>query len=265
MISSASEKIIERFTRNLQRHFKDQLKLSCKKNVLEIAVGKENLKIGIFKENIVELYKSTSCVEEEKTPDEMRISVALDQLVRREQQIFSIIRSKLQLNKKIFARKCTIKKINVTYAKLFLDAHHLMAYATAAFHYGLFSNDDLMAVAAFSKGRRMDRLPADKRSFELVRFCCKDGITVTGGLSKLITHFITEKQPGDIMTYVDKQWSYGSGYLKCGFKLIGETKKQEFIVNKSTFERNYYKGEDYDERKSYLVQNGGNLKLLYTI
>jgi hypothetical protein len=265
MISSSAEKIIARFSKNLQRHFKDQLKLSYKKNIFEIVAGKEHLKIGIFKENTFELYNSTSCVDDDKKLEGIRFSIALDQLVRREQQMFSIIRSKLQLNKKIFARKCDVKKINATYARLFLDAHHLMEYATSAFHYGLFSNDELIAVAAFSKGRKMDRLPADKRSFELVRFCCKEGITVTGGLSKLLKHFIKEKQPGDIMTYVDKQWSYGSGYLKIGFKSIGETKRQEFIVDRNTFERSNYKGEEYDQRKSYLVQNGGNLKLVYTV
>lgn len=259
---NSPEKIIARFIENLQRHFNNELKLIYKKSVLDVRAGKEHLKIGFFKENTFELYNSTSCIEAEDKLLDIGISVALDQLVRREHQMFSIIRSKLKLNRKVFARKCVVKKINAPYAKLFLNAHHLMEYATAAFHYGLFLNEELMAVAAFSKGRKMDRLPKDKRSFELVRFCCKEGTTVTGGLSKLITHFISEKDPGDIMTYVDKQWSYGSGYLKCGFKAIGETKKQEFLVNKSTFERSYYKGETYDPRKFYLAQNGGNIKLV---
>ena len=260
-----SEKIVDRFVKNLQRHFNDELRISYKKSILEIYSDKERLKIGIFRENIFELYNLTTCIEAEDKLSGIGISVAVDQLARREQQMFSIIRSKLKLNTRVFARKCEIKKINPTYAKLFLDAHHLMAYATAAFHYGLFLNKELIAVATFSKGRKMDRLPPDKRSFELVRFCCKDGITITGGLSKFLKHFISEKQPGDIMTYVDKQWSYGHGYLKCGFKSIGETRKQEFLINKSTLERSYFKGETYDPRKFYLAQNGGNIKLVYSI
>ncbi len=262
---NSPEKIIARFTENLQRHFNNELKLSYKKHILDISTAKEHLKIGIFKENTFELYNSTSCIEADDKLSDISISVALDQIVRREHQMFSIIRSKLQLNCKVFARKCEVKKINAPYAKLFLDAHHLMEYATAAFHYGLFINEELIAVAAFSKGRKMDRLPAHKRSFELVRFCCKEGTTVTGGLSKLLKHFISEKEPGDVMTYVDKQWSYGTGYLKCGFKSIGETKKQEFLVDKKTFERSYFKGETYDPRKFYLTQNGGNIKLVYSI
>lgn len=265
MISSTSEKIIDRFQKNLQRHFKQELKLSFKKGVLSIVAGKEELRFAIFKESICEFYNSTPCSVDDTVPGDIKIHIAQDQLARRELQMFSIIRSKLQLNTTIFARKCQVKRINTTYAKLFLDAHHLMEYASAAFHYGLFFNEELFAVAAFSKGRKMDRLPADKRSFELVRFCCKEGVTVTGGLSKLLQHFIEEKEPGDIMTYIDKQWSSGSGYLKCGFKLHGETKKQEFLINKTTYERHNFKGEKFDPKKFYKVQNCGNLKLVYSI
>jgi hypothetical protein len=261
-------KIIERFIENLQRHFKNvgyaekpDLKIHHKKQVYTIDTGKHHLTMGVYRENPCELYGSISSKEnDEKAPD---FQLAQDQLARREIQIFSIIRSKLQLNKKIFARNCQVKKVHANYARLFLDAHHLMEYATAAFHYGLFLDEELIAIAAFSKGRKMDRLPAHLRSFELVRFCCKDGITVTGGLSKLLKHFLADKEEaGDIMTYVDNQWSRGSGYIKCGFQIIGETKRQEFLINKATCERSYYKGEKYNPRKFYVTQNLGNLKLV---
>jgi hypothetical protein len=259
-----SEKIIDRFSKNLLRHFKNEVKLNYKKGVFELKAGKEELKIAVFKENPCELYNSISATKLHDGSD-IKIHLAQDQLARRETQIFSIIRSKLQLNKKIFARKCEVKKVNTTYARLFLDAHHLMEYASSAFHYGLFLNEELIAIAAFSKGRKMDRLASHLRSFELVRFCCKDGVTVTGGLSKLLKHFVDEKKPGDVMTYVDKQWSEGLGYLKCGFQEIAETKKQEFLINKATCERTYYKGEKFDPKKFYLTQNLGNLKLVYTL
>lgn len=259
-----SEKIIAHFNKNLHRHFNEELTINYKKGVFDLQAGEQHLKLGVYKENAFSLYNVITDNDIDKE-DVLDIHLAQDQLARRETQIFSIIRSKLHLNKKVFARKCVVEKINATYARLFLNAHHLMEYATAAFHYGIFLNDELIAVAAFSKGRKMNRLPSYLRSFELVRFCCKDGITVTGGLSKLLKHFVADKKPGDIMTYVDNQWSKGSGYIKCGFKLTGETKKQEFLIDKTTMERTYYKGEKYDQKKFYITQNLGNLKLILTI
>jgi hypothetical protein len=186
-------------------------------------------------------------------------------LVTKEKQLLFMLQSKLQLNKKVFARKCSIKKITGPQSKTFLGQYHLMGYAKAAYHLGMFLNDELIAVASFSAGRKMNRLEAHQRSYELVRFCCKEGITVTGGLSRLLNYFVGEKHPGDIMTYIDKQFSEGDSYLKNGFKKHSETAPQQFLVNKRTFERRHYKGEDFDKKEFYLTENCGNIKLVYKI
>jgi hypothetical protein len=110
----------------------------------------------------------------------------------------------------------------------------------------------------------MNRLPTGKQSFELIRFCCKSGITITGGLSKLMKHFYLEKKAGDIMTYVDKQFSNGDSFIKAGFKKHSETPPLDFIVNKKTFERFPLKvNEKFDEDLFYKVQNSGNIKMIY--
>ncbi len=108
----------------------------------------------------------------------------------------------------------------------------------------------------------MNRLPEGKQSFELIRFCCKSGITITGGLSKLMKHFFEEKKAGDIMTYVDKQFSNGDSFAKAGFKKHSETPPLSFLVNKKTFERIAFK-EDFDEKQFYKTQNAGNIKMIY--
>jgi hypothetical protein len=131
----------------------------------------------------------------------------------------SRLASLLGVTRRIFARSCKIQRITKTVAKVFVDENHLMGYAQSYFNYGLFQRDELLAVACFSKGRKMDRLPGDKRSFELVRFCNLNYCTVVGGLSKLIRHFEEEQTPGDIMTYIDKQWGEPRSYLNLGFKV----------------------------------------------
>lgn len=188
----------------------------------------------------------------------------MDVVAANPQKIASIVQSRLGLNNRVFARQCVIQKADKKTAEDFLNTYHLMGSAASGFNYGLFFKDELVALAAFSKGRKMQRLPNHLRSFELIRFCCKDGITVTGGLTKLIRNFCREKNAGDIMTYIDKQFSEGSAFIKAGFEKHSETPPLEFLIHQQTFEKQLYQGGPYDHLKYRLVKNQGNLKLIYT-
>lgn len=168
------------------------------------------------------------------------------------------------MNKTVFARNCTVQKIDKITAEDHFNKYHLHGSTTSAYNFGLFCKGELMGAASFSKGRNMNRLPQGKQSFELIRFCCKSGITVTGGLSKLMKHFYVERKAGDIMTYVDKQFSNGESFTKAGFKKHSETLPLDFKVNKKTFERFPIKGiEEFDENLFYKIQNFGNIKMIY--
>lgn len=182
------------------------------------------------------------------------------------EKLAAIIQSKLGLNRKVFARNCKVKKIERKDADLFLNQYHLMNSTSSAFNYGLFLNEELLAVASFSKGRKMNRLPEHKRSYELIRFCCKSGISVAGGLTKLVKNFCREKDAGDVMTYIDKQLLPGDSFIKAGFIKHSETAASSYLVHKITFERQAYKKEILNgERENYyLIKNSGNIKLVYT-
>lgn len=69
------------------------------------------------------------------------------------------------------------------------------------------------------------------------------------------------------MTYVDKQWSDGGSFIKAGFKKHSETEANYFLVSKKTFERQLVKDKNciYEKDKFYLVQNAGNIKLIYKL
>lgn len=198
-------------------------------------------------------------------PEKTKIALSKDYLINQSDKIVYFVQSKLHLNKTVYARNCTIKKIDKLTASHFLNAYHFLNSANSAYNYGLFYADELLCVATFSKGRKMNRLLEHERSFELIRYCTKGGITVTGGLSKIIKHFYIEKNPGDIMTYIDKQFSDGKSFIKTGFKLHSETYPNYFLINKKTFERILIKeNETFDENKFYRTSNFGNLKLVYT-
>ncbi len=131
----------------------------------------------------------------------------------------SRLSSLMGLTHRIHARQCTLSRIDKITAKNFINENHTMGYAASYYHYGLFLKNELAAVACFSKGRRMNRLPPGKKSFELIRFCNKNFHTVIGGLSKLIHLFEKEYSPGDIMTYVDIAWGQPNAYYALGFVL----------------------------------------------
>lgn len=191
--------------------------------------------------------------------------IHLDQLIRDPEKVEAIILSKLKLNKTIYARSCEIKRVDKIAAIEFLETYHIMNSTQSAYNYGLYYEGELIALATFSKGRKMNRLKADQRSFELIRFCCKSGITVTGGLTRLIKKFCDEKKAGDVMTYVDKQLSDGSSFIKAGFKKHSETEPNYFLVNRISFDRMpVQKKENFDSKKFYLSRNSGNVKLVYT-
>lgn len=211
-----------------------------------------------------EKHVSFYIVGEGEVPEEMHFVIHADQLIRQPGKIQSILQSRLGLNSTVFARVCEIKKLTKEEAASFFDTYHLMNSTSSAFNYGLFYKHEVLAVASFSKGRKMKRLPAAQRSFELIRFCCRSGITVTGGLTKLVKHFCEEKKAGDVMTYVDKQLSDGSAFIKAGFKKAGETEPNYFLVNKNSYTRvSSAKDADYDPAVFYAAHNAGNIKLIY--
>ena len=193
------------------------------------------------------------------------LQIPVDLAFTRKQKLIAIIQSKLHYTRTVYARDCIAKKIQASGAEAFLNEFHLMNHAKAAYHYGLFDTGELVAVATFSKGRKMNRLKKEERSFELIRFCCKEGISVSGGLSKLLSCFIKDKKPGDIMTYIDKQFSDGKSYYACGFRKHSETPVYSFLIHQETLQRNYSHDSEFDNKKFYLCHNLGNIKLVYQI
>lgn len=183
--------------------------------------------------------------------------------------VLAIINAKIGQNKRVFARNCQIQKVNKQLAENFLNENYLYGYKTAYYKYALFFQNEIIAMATFSKGRKMNRLSEEKRSFELISFCCKKNVSVVGGLSKLLKAFVIDLNPGDVMTYIDKDWSNGQSYLKLGFKIHSETTPQLFFFDNQNLIKHKENQLTIDLKKQEhsfeKVYNTGNLKLVYTL
>lgn len=137
----------------------------------------------------------------------------------------SIFNSKLNLNKKIYARKCKIVELSSDQAKKFLDSNHLQGNCNAKHKFGLIYDDELVAVLTLSKPRFNK-----KYDWEIVRYCNKKYVSVVGGFSKLLAHF-RKNNCGSIITYADKRYSTGELYKKVGFTELKDSKPNYFYCD----------------------------------
>lgn len=152
-------------------------------------------------------------------------------------QVLSRICSLLGANKKLHGRKTLISTISQSEADLFLNQFHLQGTAKSRYRSGLVLDGELVAVATFSARRKMIRKPGDYYSVELIRFASRAGITVQGGLSKLIKHLTSMIAVNDVMSYADLDWSQGKGYLSLGFELAESSGPSLIWLNTITMQR----------------------------
>lgn len=130
-----------------------------------------------------------------------------------------IIGSKLMMNDRVHARKCVIREVTTADARVFFNSTHLSGFAASSNYYGLYVGNELIQCIATSP----NRFKRDN-SIEIVRFATKPGITVVGGLSKLIKHV----GPTRITTYCDRDISTAAAYKTVGFTEVARTKPGYF-------------------------------------
>ena len=139
----------------------------------------------------------------------------------------SILKSKLGLNDRIYARKCSIVEVSVDEKNRFLNSHHIQGEDKSGVKLGLEYNGNLVCLMTFNKSRFNSKF-----DWELVRFCNSSGLNVIGGFSKLLSYF-RSNYSGSIVSYADRRYSKGDVYLKNGFKLIRVNRPGYYYVDKN--------------------------------
>lgn len=128
--------------------------------------------------------------------------------------IKSLIKTNLGLNIKIPARKCDIRMVSKTEEKTFLNEYHIQGYISSKYSYGLYFDEQLVMIITIGLSRF-----TSKYEFELLRMCCKSGITIVGGVSKIISKVKKDLPNTTILSYCDLSKGNGNGYEKSGFIL----------------------------------------------
>ena len=114
----------------------------------------------------------------------------------------------------IYARDCTIKHVDYTETKDFLEKYHLQNYATSSINLGIYKDNILIGIMTFGKPRFNDAY-----EYELVRLCYLPNIRVIGGTEKLFKYFLDKYSPDSIISYCDIAKFSGKVYETLGFKL----------------------------------------------
>jgi hypothetical protein len=124
----------------------------------------------------------------------------------------SILKSKLGIiDNKIFARKCSVSKIDKTEAKKFLQENHLQGACAVDSAYGLFHLNELVACITYGTHHR-----GPTKKIILNRMCCKLNYLIIGGFSKIFKYSLKDVDK-EIITWSDNRWSDGDIYKKLGF------------------------------------------------
>ena len=151
----------------------------------------------------------------------------------------------------LMARKLTVGNVEHKAARSFYTSYHMQGPSIAAgqLHYGLYQQDELVAVMSFtqhSSGRR--KLEAGH--WELVRFASK--YRVQGGASKLFKAFTKEHSPQSVLSF---SWSHlfnGNVYQVLGFKLDKELPPDYMYVDKGQCRRLHKAGFQHSKLRQKL-------------
>jgi G:T-mismatch repair DNA endonuclease (very short patch repair protein) len=124
--------------------------------------------------------------------------------------VMSMLRNKLLTNSKLFARNCKIVSLTKSEAEVFINKHHVQGYTSGSVRIGLQHQGSTVAVMTFGKSRFNK-----KYEWELLRFC--SNAVVVGGAGKLLSYFVGNFKPKNIVSYSDNRWFTGTVYDKLGF------------------------------------------------
>jgi hypothetical protein len=143
-----------------------------------------------------------------------------------------IVKSKIKgafgMLTRIPARKCIVKQVPSLEKSTFLANNHLQGNSGSSVNLGLYYNNELVSIATFGKSRYNNN-----HEWELIRFCNKCYVTVQGGASRLLSHFINTYSPESIVSYADLRWSTGDLYEKLKFKYSHTSAPNYFYFKKS--------------------------------
>lgn len=179
------------------------------------------------------------------------ITIWEDEWLYKQDIVKSTIMSKLGISQdtKIPARKTTFELISSKNAKDFANLHHIQGGVDGKFNYALKHNDEIVAVAIFSKTQ------GKENSFNLLRFCSSK--IIQGGFTKMLKNFVKEQEcVEEIITFSDNCKSNGSLYNSNGFTVDSEIKPDySYVKNLNRVHKFNFRKANFKSNKDLLFED----------
>jgi|GEM_PF-292363 len=202
----------------------------------------------------VDLAESTRFASLREQVEPQTIVLWEDFWVIKQEIVKSRILALLGHSVRIPARLTKVERIDKPTSDSFLENNHMNDSPAARYRFGLFlparhyhrfpglqgahqGDRMLVAVATFAAPRTFSSGEQPYKSGELVRFASLQGTTVVGGLTKLVDHYAGQYHLSDVITYVDREWSEGTSFVKSGFELTGTTEPVAYVADTRNFQR----------------------------
>jgi len=151
------------------------------------------------------------------------VHIFSDEWSNKEDICKSMIANRLGMpNIRIHGRKCQIKEITKYQEKTFFDKTHISGFVPSRKCFALFYDGKIVAAISL----RVPRQKKYKGMLEIARYSSELNHQVMGGLGKLLSKSIDYARKNNhtgILTYSDRRFGEGDGYLKCGFEHSGTT------------------------------------------
>ena len=149
------------------------------------------------------------------------IQIFENEWVNKQEIVKSIIKNKLGMSGKLYARLCELREVAPKQFTEFLEENHLQGAVPAKVKLGLFYQDQLVCVGGFGRYRYKK-----DNSYEIIRYACRKNYVVVGGLDRIVKNFIRMFNPDSIVSFIDVRYFSGKSYSK--FKIEGLTSPNYF-------------------------------------
>ena len=124
----------------------------------------------------------------------------------------SMILAKLgKFERRVVARKCSLKVLTSAEAREFFTANHLQGHRPASYYLGLQHEGEIVMALSIGKQRY------GSGDLELYRLASRVGTHVVGGAARLLKQVRHDYAGHVLLTYADKRYSVGAVYRGLGF------------------------------------------------
>jgi len=158
------------------------------------------------------------------------IQIWEDDFYNKKNIIKSLIKSKLNLNNKIYIKNIDIKQISYNEYNNFLKDNDISGPINSSIRLGLFENDNCICVMGFTK---------NKNDYELHRYSSLLYSDIINGPFYLLNYFEKTFLPNHIKTYINRDYFNSDLFKTLGFnlnKILGP--KQFYVINGKKYKVN---------------------------